>query len=259
MISPRFIVLGVALLAGIAAAVLAYGSRQRPSAPAPVATSATTDVLVTATDIGVGDAVKPDNLRWQAWPADHLPDQAVTRRATPDAMAEFTGAMARTRLTRGEIVRRDTLVKPGTAGFMAAILPEGKRAVAISIDERGESSAGNFILPNDRVDVISTIRLQNGGGDDGGQRTVSQTILQNIRVLAIGQAVQEKPGDRIAVGQTATLEVDPDQAELLVQAQRSGQLSLVLRSIADAKSSADAGHTGGITVVRFGVVDIPRR
>jgi pilus assembly protein CpaB len=261
MRSARFVVLGVALAAGLAAAFLAYGSRQTPStAPSAAPTASTIDVLVAAEDIGFGDAVEPAKLRWQAWPAGNLPDQAVTRRATPDAMTEFSGAYARTALTRGEIIRRDTLIKAGSSGFMAAVLPTGKRAVAITIDEHGASTAGGFILPNDRVDVIWTVRLENRGADEGGQKVFSQTILQNIRVLAIGQAVQEKAGERTASGGTATLEVDPDQAQLLVHAERSGQLSLALRSITDAKSPPTVARNDNITVIRFGVpVEIPRR
>ncbi|MFC7397669.1 Flp pilus assembly protein CpaB [Chelatococcus sp. GCM10030263] len=260
MRSARFVVLGVALAAGLAAAFLAYGSRQTPTNPTAAPTASTMDVLVAAEDIGLGDAVEPAKLRWQAWPADNLPEQAVTRRAAPDAMTEFSGAYARTGLTRGQIIRRDTLVKAGSSGFMAAVLPTGKRAVAITIDEHGATTAGGFILPNDRVDVIWTVRLENRGGADGGQKVFSQTILQNIRVLAIGQAVQEKAGERTASGGTATLEVDPEQAQVLVHAERSGQLSLTLRSITDAKSPPAVARNDNITVIRFGVpVEIPRR
>ena len=90
----------------------------------------------------------------------------------------------------GEPLRRDRLVKGPHSGFLAAILSKGSRAVAINIDTQGSSEAGGFILPNDRVDVIHIFQ------DEGAVRNsfVSQTILTNIRVLAIGQNFQEKMG-----------------------------------------------------------------
>ena len=139
------------------------------------------------------------------------------------------------------------------------MLPQGMRAVAIPIDQNGGSTAGGFILPNDRVDIISTTR------DAGADGLDARTILTSIRVLAIGQVIQERNGERVVTGGTATLEVDPAQAELIILAQRSGQLSLVLRSIADgpiARNSNDPEPKptdGGVTVVRYGVATSSRR
>ncbi len=85
---------------------------------------------------------------------------------------------------------------------------------------------------------------------------LAETILQNIRVLAIGQNVQERNGEKVVVGETATLELDPRQSELISLAQRTGELSLVLRSLADANKPSDipvAREDAGLTIVRFGV------
>src|SRR5690606_27734810 len=129
----------------------------------------------------------------------------------------------------GEPIRRERLVQGQSSGYLAASLPPGYRAVAITIDQTGATSAGGFVLPNDRVDVISTTRI----GAGGSESYESRTILSNVRVLAIGQNVQERNGERFVIGGNATLEVDPGQAEALVLAQRMGQLSLSLRSIMD--------------------------
>ena len=117
---------------------------------------------------------------------------------------------------------------------MSAILPSGMRAVAISIDTRGATSAGGFILPNDRVDVIHTVQA---ASESGANPAISEIILTNIRVLAIGQNVQERNGEKVVTGETATLELTPAQAEKVVLAQKVGQLSLALRSIADVNET----------------------
>jgi pilus assembly protein CpaB len=161
--------------------------------------------------------------------------------------------IARAPFVTGEPIREAKLVNGKGSGFMAAILPSGMRAVSTQISP--ETGAGGFILPNDRVDVILTRQQTTGAA--GSQRQTSETILDNIRVLAIDQNVQEKDGQKVVVGKTATLELSPKQAETLALAQRLGSLSLALRSIADAsgdkKIDEPSGQGTSINVVRFGV------
>jgi pilus assembly protein CpaB len=148
------------------------------------------------------------------------------------------------------------LIRADGSGFMAAMLPAGKRAVAINIDTRGASSAGGFVLPNDFVDIIRTYRDEESSKALGMDVFSSETILSGIRVMAIGQNIQEKNGEKVVTGETATLELDARQAELITLAQKVGQLSLVLRSLADAgqKDTVKPENTdAGVLVVRFGV------
>jgi pilus assembly protein CpaB len=138
---------------------------------------------------------------------------------------------------------------------MAAILPTGMRAVSTDISP--ETGAGGFILPNDHVDVILTRRDRDAEQANGGIEThVSETILTNVRVLAIDQTVEEKGGQRVVVGKTATLELTPRLAEKLMLAHQLGTLSLALRSLVDAGKGqvADAGapSTGDTIVVYRG-------
>ena len=113
--------------------------------------------------------------------------------------------MTRVSFLRGEPMRRDKLVHAGAGGFMSAILPTGMRAVAIKIDNSGDTSAGGFILPNDRVDVIRVFRDDEATRARGSEVMGTQTILTNVRVLAIGQNVQEENGKKVVVGGNATL------------------------------------------------------
>src|SRR5215212_5147222 len=152
-------VLGVALAAGGAAALMMRGAPQPPPAPAVVAPPAApqVEVLVAATDLPMGQALKATDLRWQAWPTETGGGTLITKSDAPGNIIEdLSGSIVRNAFFNGEPIRRDKLVK-GPGGFMSAILPAGMRAVAISIDNRGSTSAGGFILPNDRVDVIRTL------------------------------------------------------------------------------------------------------
>ena len=132
----------------------------------------------------------------------------------------------------GEPIREAKLVNAKGSGFMAAILPSGMRAVSTQISP--ETGAGGFILPNDHVDVILTRRDREAEKATGTEVQTSETILSNVRVLAIDQTVQEKNGQKVVVGKTATLELTPRQVETLALAQQLGSLSLALRSITDA-------------------------
>ena len=160
----------------------------------------------------------------------------------------------------GEPLRRSKLVGEGRS-FMSSILPSGKRAVATQIS--ADTSAGGFILPNDTVDVIMTRRSDTGTGGETG--FITETILKNIRVLAIDQKIQEdEEGRLVIVGNTATLELTPQQAEIITVAQQmADRLTLALRSVADAQEgvgeSADYllsgnGRNGTVRFIKSGEV-----
>ncbi|WP_185984699.1 Flp pilus assembly protein CpaB [Aureimonas mangrovi] len=226
----RVAVFGVAILAAAGAGFVALQMTAPSPEPVLLADAPSepairlTEVLVTAKDVPMGapvDAV----LAWQNWPADGVGDTLIRREARPDAIAELQGSVARQSFFAGEPVREAKLVK-SDRGFMSAILPSGKRAIAIQI--AADTSAGGFILPNDHVDVIMSRQLESG-------RVDTETVLRNLRVLAIDQTVEDKDGERVVVGSTATIEVDPSQAEALTAAQRmADRLVLSLRSLSDS-------------------------
>ena len=251
MKAARLAVLGVALAAGLGAAYLMMGTQQpepvRVVAPPPVTTDA---VLVAARDLSFGVVIADADMRWDVWPKDHLPVGVILQSAQPKAMDAIKGSVVRSNFLAGEPLRADRLVKGPNAGFLSAVLPGGTRAVAIDLSDQGKSAAGGFILPNDRVDVVRTFHP-----DDAPNAFASETILKNIRVLAIGQTVQDKQVERTVIGSTATLEVTPDQAEKVILAQRTGTLTLTLRSVADAGKDDVVKPTEqpqGVTIIRFG-------
>jgi pilus assembly protein CpaB len=254
----RLVILGTALAAGIGAAVMVASSKPpeapRIIRPAPVATD---DVLVAAKALPLGSVVQPGDLKWQIWPKAQVPPNVLRKSMAPDALADFKGALVRASLDTGEPVYPDRLVKAGTASFLSAILPSGMRAVAINIDQQGSTTAGGFILPNDHVDVIHTFEDKDAARAGVPDPMVSETLLRNIRVLAIGQNIQEHNTDRVVVGSNATLELTPSQVDTILRAQRVGQLSLSLRSLADSKASqiepVATDKPTDMTIVRYGV------
>ena len=227
----RVLILAVALIAGGIAAMLALNIQ--PGAPAPTVVELapqiqTQDVLVAAADIGQGESLTAENVRWQSWPEEAANAAYIKRQASPEAITELQGSVVRSQFIAGEPIRHVKLARP-ESGFLSAILPSGKRAIAVNVS--AQSTAGGFILPNDRVDVIQTTTQQLS--PDMPAQTVSRTILTNVKVLAIDQTVEEQSGEAVVVGKTATLELAPEQVELIAAAETTGSLSLALRSIAD--------------------------
>lgn len=251
----RIVVLGVALLAGGLAFMLSGRARTPAAVQAAKPAMETVQILVAKSDIGLGSTLSKENLGWQVWPASAASSQFIRKSAHPRAMAEFKGSIARATFVAGEPIREQKLVKADGSGFMSAILTPGMRA--ISTDISPETGVGGFVLPNDRVDVLLTRRdaQQKQSSGDG---YVSETILRNVRVLAIGQTVEEKNGQKVVVGKIATLELSPRQTEMLVLARKRGTLSLTLRALSENKSSShpeggDERPSGNINFVRYGV------
>ena len=166
----RFIVLAIAFTAALGAALIV---KKMVGAPRQVETVektvGATDVLVAANNINLGDTVGGGDLKWQEWPVEGVAPGLITRDAQPDAPTKLNGAVARASFIVGEPIKEQKLIKVAEGGVMAAILPAGMRAISTPITE--ESSAGGFILPNDRVDVILSHkisrRLQGRAGERG--------------------------------------------------------------------------------------------
>jgi pilus assembly protein CpaB len=257
MQTARIVVLTIALGAGGVAAYLARGSDTPRAEAPPVAQLPTLEILIAKSDIGLGQSVKPEDLQWQTWPAAAASNSFIRRGDNGDGMQNVIGSIARSPFIAGEPLREAKLVKANGSGFMAAILPTGMRAVSTEISP--ETGAGGFILPNDRVDVILSKRDKNPDRT-GADIVNSEIILSNVRVLAIDQAPKEKDGQNAVVGKTVTLELRSEQAEALARARQNGNLSLALRSIADANmvdknTSEEESQKRGesVKVVRYGV------
>lgn len=271
MSKTRVIFIGVAAGAAVLAGVLAKGFLSQPApAPAPVVQNKVvtpmTEVLVVRKDMIRGEKVTRSHIGWRKWPKDAVSNTMVSKAKNPKGLGDLINARARIPLFKGEPVSIRKFVKPGDKGFMAAMLPKGRRAISVRIS--AATGAGGFILPNDRVDVLVT-RKQTFEGS-GETQTVTEMVLSNVRVLAIDQSINTAKGkddNQTVVGKTATLELEPVQAEVLAKVETTGQLTLILRSLADSTSKemggdrprlspryAKGGSVGNeIKVFRYGV------
>jgi len=232
----RIIILAVAVISAGVAGLLTLqvaGGRSAPQASEPVVErEPTVNVLVAKESLPVGARLNPDTLAWAAWPQGAVVEGFITDQNRPDAMESLNGAITRMPIFNGEPVRQEKIAD-SSSRIMSSLLPSGKRAVATEISVA--TGAGGFILPNDRVDVIMVRKGQEGS-------YLTETVLSNVRVLAIDQQIQEnEDGSKAVVGTTATLELTPDQSKVMAVAQQMAErLSLALRSIADAQE-ADTG------------------
>lgn len=277
---------------GLALVVRAMGSSGEPvsraAADAPAAEILPTiNVLVAARDLEPGVRLAEADLTWKAWPEGEVnplfitdgapaavveaqPEGAVARvsRAAaaatsgPGLKSDYIGSVVREPILAGEPLNPRKIVRAGDSGYLAAYLEPGMRAMAVRVTV--ETAAGGFILPGDRVDVLLTreSRLSDVAGDESGRsRFSSSTVMQNVKVLAIDQATRAADDAHAVVGATATLEVGARDAENLALAKSEGELSLVLRSYADAAGpsgtvSAPQTQSAAVRIYRGGPAEV---
>ena len=254
----RLIVLGIAVVtAGLAAyMVRSMSTSQGPAVAALEQTASinTEYVLVATRSINVGETTGNGDFRWQAWPEEAVHASFIVGNDENSSFTDHIGSVLRTPVVEGEPLTSHKMVKIGDGGVMATILEPGMRAVGIEIS--AETGAGGFILPNDRVDVIMTRKYREEGNRN--ELYASETILNNVRVLAIDQTFREEDGQQVVVGRTATLELSSGQAEDMALAASMGEVSLALRSLAnkdggefdDPLSKARESADGRVAVVR---------
>ena len=239
----QVVALAIAGVAGLGAAYFISSLVQPPPAPVVVETKIDTiEVLVAASDIAIGQTVNEGSFRWLAWPTEAAARGYITKQnGGSNKMRELSGSIARSALLAGEPVTPMKLIKAGQGGVLAAILPQGMRAISTKI--KAETAAGSLILPNDHVDVILIRRMRGKGGQED---VVSDTLFRNVRVIAIGQQIETKEGKKSADSgaTTATLELTPRQTEMMALANSMGEITLSLRSVADL--STDPAASGGL-------------
>lgn len=228
----RVLLLTTALASGAGSAWMVGGLRSETPQPQVAEAAAAVpvsmeEVLVATRPLERGAKLLEDDVRWHPWPKDALTEAFIIRAVAPNAPAELAGSVLRGRIPAGAPLPTGDLAPVGS-NLLAAVLAPGMRAVAIAIS--AEKTAGGFILPEDRVDVVLAMPCRT---DNCQAETNARTILRNVRVLAIDQSGGETDSGSSLIGKTATLELNSEQAEKLVGAEASGALSLVLRASVD--------------------------
>lgn len=191
-------------------------------------------VLVAKGPLAAGQFIRPENLRWQAWPNDGISPSYMVQ--GQHSLEEFIGAVVRSGMIDGDPVTATRVVKPGDRGFLAVVLDPGHRAITVNLTP--SSGVAGFIFPGDHVDLLSTMSIPNenqSNKSSSRNHMASETVLRDVRVLALDQRLDDQ-NKEVVVAKTATLEVTPKQAEIIAVVSELGKLSLSLRSLASTVS-----------------------
>jgi pilus assembly protein CpaB len=214
-----FVMLALALVAGLAATVLAARWLAQQGAGDSV------KVVVAAQDMNLGQALNPAMLEEVSWPRGSVPKGSF------DKVAALDGRVLKTTVQRGEPVLDGKLAPLGTKGGLSAVIGDGKRAISVKVNE--VVGVAGFALPGNYVDVLVNAQ-------DDKERQVSKIVLERILVLAVAQEAS-RDETKPKVVSAVTLEVTPEQAEKLDLARSIGSLSLVLRNQIDQDPTESAG------------------
>jgi pilus assembly protein CpaB len=234
------VILRVALFALMAFGLLGFGIVAwvftHPSGPDAAAEPARVAVITLARDVHAGNLLASEDLTSKELSAAETPGGAMPD--SVEARRNLVGGMVRHGLSTGDVLRGADVMKPGDHGFLAAVLDPGMRAVTVGVD--AVSGTAGLIWPGDRVDVILTQSMDDAGLP-AGRRVAAETVLQNVRVIAIDRllvqgAVSGTPDPQGA--RTVTLEVTAQQAERVQVAARIGRLSLTVRPADQAGATA---------------------
>lgn len=228
-----FLFLGLALVAAVGSALLLTRYMEARTAAARVPTE---PVMVAAVELPVGAEIRPEHLQAVAWPVASRPEGTFR-----DA-AQLEGKVVSGRMVKGEPFLPAKISGSESGTGLAALLPPGMRAIAVRVDD--VVGVAGFVHPGDTVDVIATIRPENGNAP-----TASKVVLQDIKVLAVGKELDArgKGSERMVQATVATLMVDTEQSERLALAAAQGKIMLTLRGGADR----ELVETRGVTPARL--------
>lgn len=197
-------------------------------------------VLIARSTIQRGQILRPDDLAWEPWPEGGIDKNYILLGSrTPET---YAGWVARQPIAAGEPLIESKIVAPGNRGFLAAVLHPGMRAISVPVTVT--SGIAGFVFPGDQVDLIVTYSVQDQPRPDQTnpgplmEHKVAETVLRNVRVIAIDQKLDGKPGEA-TVAKTATLEVTPKESEVIALASEMGKLSLSLRSLVPGPNEAN--------------------
>jgi pilus assembly protein CpaB len=226
-----------------------FAGASTPQANAAPAVPQGPKVLVAKRALPLGTIITADAVGYQLWPKELVQDAYFVDGEAD--MSKLLGTVVRNPITAGEPITQGALVAPGDRGFLAAALGPGMRAITVPVSEK--TAVGGFVFPGDHVDLMLT---QSVSGE-GQSLNATETILQNLRVLATDQKTETTTSEDgktvVKAYRTVTLEATPKIAEKIAVAQTIGTLSLSLRSLADSQSDLDRAIAEGSVKVPDGL------
>jgi pilus assembly protein CpaB len=237
----RLSIIMVLLLATAALGLIAYTMSlpnpvvqvtENTPAPAPLV-----GYFVAARPLPRGTLAREEDFAVRSVPSDSVPAGAILD--TPDARIGLRGSLVRKFLDAGSPVTSQDVLRPRDRGFLASVLAPDSRAIAIKVD--AESGVSGLIWPGDYVDVVLTQVVDKADLDKAdlahrAHRTLSETVLHNVRILAI----QDGPANK---ERTVSLELAPEQVKKVTVADQLGKLSLAVRSAVDQQDAGDVDTT----------------
>ncbi len=214
----------------VAGLVATFAIHRYVSIKTKVPVAATQEVLIAATDIAPGTAISGPSVKTVTWPVKVVPPKSAS------SLKEVEGRVVMVPSPQGNPILLSMLAQEGTAAGLSGILPDGKRALTVKVDE--VSGVGGFIHPGDHVDVLVDMALKKTEGEH-----YSKTILHDIVVLTTGQIWQTKGENKPVVVNTVTLELTPHESEVLNLASNEGKIRLALRN----RNNKTIAETEGVT------------
>ncbi|MEQ1438730.1 Flp pilus assembly protein CpaB [Fontimonas sp. SYSU GA230001] len=205
----------LALLLGVVAAVLAARWMQQRLAAVESARSSTTAVVVAAKTIPFGERIREGDVKTVAWPTMELPSDSFSD------PTQVVGRFANQKFLPGEMILKPRVVEQSAGNLLSTMIEPNMRAVTVRVND--VIGVAGFLLPGNRVDVLATRMNEQ-------RRAETRTLLQNLRVLAVDQTTAQAGKDEPVVVRAVTLEMSPEQAELLVSATEEGTVQLALRN-----------------------------
>lgn len=251
--SLRIVLVSLLLLTGLGLGLVGYQVTRPPKTVTVAVAEApppplTLDVLVAAHSLPAGTLMKDEDFAKKAIPSADVPKGAMTD--TPDTRASLRGALLRHYLDAGAMLMAGDVLNPRDRGFLAAVLAPGSRAISVGVD--AITGDGGLIWPGDRVDMILTQELDQKELS-AAKRFVSETVMNDVRVVAVDQSIAQGAIAGEATGKlarTVTLEVTPQQAERAALAERLGKITLAIRAVdgvAEATGRRGSVYAGDIS------------
>lgn len=227
-------IMGGALLVAIVVAVLVNAKMGKSGG----SVDTSSQILVTTKLMNIGETLTSENTRWEPWPSGGMFTGVIKRGdyKEGDEPPVYNTPLRRT-LEKGEPVTMQAVISDvkGGESFLAASIDPGKRAVSLKLNEA--TSVAGFLKPGDHVDVILAYRTSvpaamREAGEFLVGRYASQTILSNVKVLAVDQVFKPSEAEP-KIRKIVTIEVTREGADLIALATQMGDLSLALRRIGE--------------------------
>ncbi len=225
----EIILYSVGAVAAIAAAVAVNSMFSAPEPepkPVPQVRNEQVKVLVASKNVGIGDPLRVDDVRWQSWPKHSVLPGMIKYEGDINLEEVLKNVRTRSMIFAGEPIMPQKLIYPDDGGFLSSVLHKGMRGIAVKISV--VTSAGGYIKPLDRVDIYLVRKVKG--------KAISELVMRNVKILAIDRENLTKKDDKVDASpsvNTATVEVTPLQAQFLAKISMMGRLTLALRSLAE--------------------------